>query len=127
MTGDLERKLLGLLGLGVRGRNVVVGVEQVRQAARKGRLALAVVAPDASPNSLKKVVPLLEAVGVRVVQGPGVAALGSVSGRESAAAIGITDAALARGVRQVLEQSGKAVAGPGAAGAPGEKGNRRTG
>ncbi len=96
--------MLGLLGLGLRARNAVVGVEQVRIAARKGRLALAVVAPDASPNSLKKLLPLLEATKVRVVQGPGAESLGSVAGRESTAAIGVSDAALARGIRKLLDE-----------------------
>src|SRR5688572_23400617 len=100
-----ERRVLGLLGLGMRARNVVVGVEQVRIAARKGRLVLAVVAPDASPNSLKKLLPLLKATGTRVVQGPGATALGGAAGRESTAAIGITDAALAKGIRKVFDGS----------------------
>jgi ribosomal protein L7Ae-like RNA K-turn-binding protein len=125
-----ERRVLGLIGLGIRARNAVVGVEQVRMAARKGRLALAVVAPDASPHSLKKLLPLLEATRVRVVQGPGAAALGSVAGRETTAAIGITDPALARGVRKVFEDEATStdVAGRRAAtGAPTQKGFRRTG
>jgi ribosomal protein L7Ae-like RNA K-turn-binding protein len=46
-----------LLGLGLRARGVIVGVEQVRDAAKQNRLVLALVATDASPNSLKKVVP----------------------------------------------------------------------
>ncbi len=99
-----ERRVLGLVGLGIRGRNAVVGVEQVRMAARKGRLALAIVAPDASPHSRKKLLPLLSAAGVRVVQGPGAAALGSVAGRESTAAIGVVDPALARGLRKVFDE-----------------------
>src|SRR5688500_2438806 len=82
-----ERRVLGLFGLGMRSRKVVACTEQVRIAARKGRLALAVVAPDASPNSLKKLLPLLQALRVRVVQGPGAEALGSVAGRQSSAAI----------------------------------------
>jgi ribosomal protein L7Ae-like RNA K-turn-binding protein len=98
-----ERRILGLIGLGVRARNAVVGVEQVRQAARRGRLRLAVVAPDASAHSRDKVMPLLAARRVRVIEGPGVAALGSAVGREATAAIGITDAALARGLRAVVE------------------------
>lgn len=104
MDAATERRVLGLLGLGLRARNAVVGVEQVRIAARKGRLAMAVVAPDASPNSLKKLLPLLEATRVRVVQGPGAVALGSVAGRESTAAIGVSDAALARGIRKLLDE-----------------------
>ena len=97
-----ERRVLGLVGLGIRARNVVVGTEQVRMAARKGRLALAIVAPDASPNSLKKLLPLLQALRVRVVQGPGAETLGSAVGRHSTAAIGVTDASLARGVRKLF-------------------------
>lgn len=99
-----ERRVLGLVGLGVRARNAVVGVEQVRIAARKGRLALAVVAPDASPHSLKKLLPLLKATGTRVVQGPGATPLGEAAGRTSTAAVGITDAALARGIRKVFDE-----------------------
>lgn len=99
-----ERRVLGLVGLGIRARNAVVGVEQVRMAARKKRLWLAIVAPDASPNSLKKLLPLLEAIGVRVVQGPGAVALGGAAGKNSTAAVGITDPALAKGLRKVFDE-----------------------
>ena len=103
MDPTTERRLLGLIGLGIRARNAVVGVEQVRMAARKGRLAMVFVAPDASPHSRKKLLPLLEASGVFVVQGPGAQALGSVAGRDSTAAIGILDRALASGLRKLLD------------------------
>lgn len=96
-----DRKLLGLIGLGVRGRGAVVGVEQVRMAAQKGTLALAVVAPDASAHSRKKVLPLLKAKGIFVVEGPLAAVLGAAVGRENAAAVGIVDRDLARGIRAV--------------------------
>lgn len=99
-----ERRLLGLVGLGVRGRNAVVGVQQVRLAARKGTLRCAIVAPDASVNSRKKVEPLLGALQVPVVRGPGAVALGGAVGRESTAVVGITDAALARGVLALVSE-----------------------
>jgi hypothetical protein len=84
-------------------------VEQVRVAARKGRLSLAVVAADASSHSRGKVLPLLEARRVKVVEVPSAAALGAAAGREAAAAVGILDAALARGIRAVsAPQSGAA-------------------
>lgn len=104
MNEVAQRRVLGLVGLGIRARNAVVGVEQVRIAAQKGKLALALVAPDASPNSRKKLLPLLAATRVRVIEGPSAAALGGVAGRETTAAIGIIDAALARGVRKVFEE-----------------------
>jgi len=99
----MERRLLGLVGLGVRARNAVVGVAQVRAAASRGRLRLAIVAPDASRHSRDKVVPLLRARHVRMIEGPGAAALGNAVGRETTAAVGILDAALARGVRALVD------------------------
>ena len=70
MEPALTRKLLGLIGLGVRGRGAIVGVQQVREAARRGKLQLAIAAPDASSNSLNKVLPLLRARGILVLAGP---------------------------------------------------------
>ena len=109
MDAASERKLLGLLGLGLRARTALVGVEQVRNAARRGKLVLAVVAPDASQNSRDKVIPLLKAKRVRVIGWPYVAALGAAVGRNATAAIGIVDRDLARGIREITDQ-GPAVA-----------------
>jgi len=104
-------RVLRLLGLGVRARGAVVGVEQVRTAAQRGLLALAVVAPDASRHSLDKVLPLLKAKRVTVVQGPGADELGRAVGRESTAAIGVTDRNLARGILEAAgSPSGRPVA-----------------
>jgi ribosomal protein L7Ae-like RNA K-turn-binding protein len=108
-----ERRLLGLLGLGVRSRGAILGVERVRDAAKRGRLAAAVVAPDASRHSRDKVMPLLAARKVPVVEGPNAAALGAAFGRDTAAVVGIVDPDLARGVTAlagVSEVAGRAPA-----------------
>jgi ribosomal protein L7Ae-like RNA K-turn-binding protein len=102
MDAATETKLLRLLGLGVRGRGATVGVERVREAAARGTLALVVVAPDASRHSLDKVLPLLAAKRVTVVEGPGAEVLGHAVGRQTTAAVGVTDANLARGIRELL-------------------------
>ncbi len=99
MEASLQRKLLGLIGLGLRGRGAIVGVQQVREAARRGKLYLAIAAPDASSNSLDKVLPLLRARGITVVTGPSATELGSVAGREATAVIGIVDKGLAKGIQ----------------------------
>ena len=78
MDAVQQRKLLGLIGLGVRGRGAIVGVQQVREAARRGKLHLAIAAPDASRNSLEKVLPLLHARGITVIAGPPAIELGSL-------------------------------------------------
>ena len=100
MDDAARGRVLRLLGLGVRARGAVVGVEQVRTAAQRGTLALAVVAPDASRHSLDKVLPLLKSRRVAVVQGPSAEELGRAVGRETTAAIGVTDRNLARGIQE---------------------------
>ena len=105
MDDATRNRLLRLLGLGVRGRGAVVGVEQVRDAAHRGTLVLAVIAPDASRHSLDKVRPLLRARRVPVVEGPGAEQLGHAVGRETTAVVGVTDPNLALGIQRMLGPS----------------------
>ena len=100
-----QRKLLGLLGLGVRGQGAVVGVQQVRDAAIRGKVAFAVIAPDASHHSLDKIVPLLKAKRVQFIEGPSAAELGAAVGRETTAVVGVVDYKLARGIRDIVAAS----------------------
>ncbi len=103
MTSDFaRRKVLGLVGLGLRGRLAIVGVQQVRDAAKRGRLKIALVASDASQNSLDKVESLLAARGVRIVPGFSGRELGEVAGRDSVAVIGVSDAGLANGIADAI-------------------------
>jgi ribosomal protein L7Ae-like RNA K-turn-binding protein len=108
MDDGIQRKLLGLVGLGVRARNAVVGVERVRDAARRNKLRIAIVAPDASRHSLDKVLPMLRARRITVIEGPSAAALGAAVGKETAAAVGIVDSDLAAGVRRLVGATGRA-------------------
>lgn len=105
MDAAASRKLLRLLGVGMNGRLVVIGVQLVRDAARRGKLELAVIAPDASRNSLDKVVPLLRAKSIRIIEGPSASELGAAVGRESTAAVGVVDRQLARGIRALVESA----------------------
>ncbi len=107
IDAELRRRLLGLAGLGVRARNAVVGVEMVRAAALSGTLKLALVAEDASRHSRDKVLRLLVAKGITIVDGFPAAELGAVAGREATAAIGIVDAPLAKGIRGALGSAGE--------------------
>lgn len=99
----LWRKLVGLIGLGVRSRGVVVGVDRVRDAAKTGKLAFAFVAPDVSQHSLDKVLPLLQARRVRYVEARSAVELGAAVGRETTAAVGVVDRQLAKGIRALVE------------------------
>lgn len=103
MDGAVVRQVLRLVGLGVRSRGAVVGVERVRDAARRGKLALALVATDASKHSLSKVVPLLAARRVRVVRTTHATELGRAVGREQTTVVGIVDQQLAQGIRELTD------------------------
>jgi ribosomal protein L7Ae-like RNA K-turn-binding protein len=103
MSPTVQAKLLRLIGLGVRGRGAVVGVENVREGAKRNKVAYAIVAMDASKHSLDKVVPLLNARRVRFVEVPSAAELGGAVGRETTAVVGIVDRQLAKGIRALVE------------------------
>ena len=103
MSATVQAKLLRLIGLGVRGRGAVIGVENVREGAKRNKVAYAIVAMDASKHSLDKVVPLLNARRVRFVEVPSAAELGGAVGRETTAVVGIVDRQLAKGIRALVE------------------------
>lgn len=111
MNEAARQRMLRLIGLGVRGRGAVVGVQQVREAAKKGDLAFAVIAPDASQNSLDKLLPLLRARGIRFADAGSAVELGVAVGRDSTAAVGIIDRELAKGIRAIVESDDSDPAG----------------
>ena len=90
--------LLGLLGLGQRGRLLVVGVDAVRQQVQAGAVRCVVIASDASPRAMEKVVRLAAAKAVPLVMGPGAAAIGAQLGKPPVMAVGVRDRALADGI-----------------------------
>ena len=90
--------LLGLLGLGYRGRLVVIGVEAVRKELQAGKCWCVVVAEDASPRAIDKVVRLASAKGVPILAGPRGGARGAPRGKPPGNAGGGSDRALANGM-----------------------------
>jgi ribosomal protein L7Ae-like RNA K-turn-binding protein len=94
-------RLLGLLGLGYRGRRVVVGVDAVRKELQAGKCWCVVLAEDASPRAVDKVVRLASAKGVPLLLGPCAAAIGAQLGKPPVMAVGVRDRALAGGMVQL--------------------------
>jgi ribosomal protein L7Ae-like RNA K-turn-binding protein len=83
---------------------VTVGVAGVRAGLARGAFACVVIAGDASPRTQDKVARSARARGVPVVVGPAAAALGAGLGRPAVQAVGVSDPALARGVRTLVEE-----------------------
>jgi ribosomal protein L7Ae-like RNA K-turn-binding protein len=95
---DGAERLLGLIGLGYRGRRVVVGVDAVRKELQAGKCWCVVVAEDASPRALEKVARLASAKSVPIIPGPCAAAIGAQVGKPPVMAVGVRDRALAGGM-----------------------------
>src|ERR671910_3546744 len=76
-----HERLLGLLGLGYRGGRVVVGVDAVRKQLQAGKCWCVVLAEDASPRAMEKVVRLASAKRVPVLAGPCAEAIGAQLGK----------------------------------------------
>lgn len=93
--------LLGLIGLGYRARSVVVGVDAVRKELQAGKCRCVVVAEDASPRAVDKVVRLAAAKGVPLLPGPSAALIGAQLGKPPVMAVGVRDRALAGGMVQL--------------------------
>jgi ribosomal protein L7Ae-like RNA K-turn-binding protein len=91
-------KITRLLGLGLRAGNVVIGVAGVRAGLQRGQLACVVIAQDVAQRTMDKVVRLAEAKKVPILRGPAALELGTALGKPPVQAVGVTDAALARGV-----------------------------
>lgn len=81
----------------------------MRENAKNGKLAFAVVASDASRNSLEKLLPLLRARRINFIEVPSAVDLGAAVGRDKTAAIGVLDRQLANGIRALTRTgSGRA-------------------
>lgn len=91
-------RVLGLVGLGLRGGRVVVGVEAVRAGLQRGDLRCVVMARDASPRAVEKVVRLARAREVACVWVAEAAVLGARLGRPPVMVVGVRDAKLAAGL-----------------------------
>ena len=96
--------VLGLLGLGVRAGHVVIGVDGVRRALQARQVRCVVVASDASPRAVEKVIRLAEAHGVPLVPGPDAAAIGRQLGRPPVMVAGVRDRALADGMGRLARE-----------------------
>lgn len=94
----MSTRITRLLGLGVRAGNVVIGVAGVRAGLQRGKLACVVLASDAGQRTMEKVARLADAKKIPLLRGPAAAELGIGLGRPPVQAVGVTDAALARGL-----------------------------
>ena len=94
----MSDRITRLLGLGLRAGNVVIGVAGVRAGLQRGKIVCVVLAADASERTIEKVARLADGKKVSVLRGPMARELGDGLGKPPVQAVGVTDAALARGL-----------------------------
>lgn len=105
-------RALNLLGLAARAGSLLPGTERVREAARSGKLLLALLARDASENSRGKLLPLLQARRIPFFIEFDRVQLGDAIGRSPVSAVGILDRELAQRLEQLVRGGAGPVGGP---------------
>ena len=124
---QVKDKVLGLLGLALRGSNLAPGELPVEEACRGKKARLVLVASNAAGNTARRTARLGESCGVPVVTLPWTKEeLGFRLGRSTCAVVALTDRGLAAQVAAYLAQEQPELAELAQALAPKKAGNGPT-
>ncbi len=99
-----QNKVLSLLGLAAKGRNLVSGEFQTLEAIRKGSAMLVIIAEDASDNTKKLFTDKSAFYHVPVAGYGTKVSLGHAIGKEQRSAVGVCDAGLADAIIKQLKE-----------------------
>ncbi len=97
-------KILSLIGLAVRGRNLVSGEFQTKAAVKNGSAMLVVIAQDASQNTKKLFHDKCASYHVPIYEYGTKEILGQAMGKEFRSSMAVCDAGLANAIRKKLEE-----------------------
>ena len=96
-------KVLALLGLAMRGRNLVSGEFQTENAIKDGSAMLVIVAEDASENTKKLFKDKCSFYHVPVFGYGTKAMLGRAIGKDLRSSLAVTDAGLAQAIQKAMQ------------------------
>ena len=108
MTGENKPrrdKVLSMLGLAARSRNVVSGGFATENAVKSGKAYLVIIAEDASDNTKKKFRNLCEFYEVPYYQYGEMEIVGHSMGKQDRTSLAVTDEGFANSIRKHLEDS----------------------
>lgn len=100
-----QNKVLSLLGLAMRGRNLVSGEFQTLEAIKTGSAMLVIIAEDASANTKKLFTDKCSFYEVPVYEYGTKVDLGRAIGKDMRSSVGVCDEGLADAVKKQLEES----------------------
>lgn len=98
-----QNKVLSLLGLAAKGRNLVSGEFQTENAVKDGSALLVVVAEDASGNTKKLFHDKCKFYEVPIMEYSTKTELGRTIGKDLRSSLAICDAGLANAVKKAVE------------------------
>jgi len=98
-----QNKILSLLGLAMRGRNLVSGEFQTIDAVKTGKAMLVIIAEDASPNTKKLFTNKCTYYEVPVFVYGTKEELGRAIGKDYRSSVGVCDLGLADSIIRQLE------------------------
>ncbi len=98
-----QNKVLSLLGLAMRGRNLVSGEFQTLEAVKNGSAMLVIIAEDASANTKKLFTNKCTFYEVPVYEFGTKDELGRAIGKDMRSSLGVSDAGLAEAIIKQLE------------------------
>lgn len=101
----MNDKILSLLGLAARGRNLVSGEFSTEKAVKEGKAALVIVSRDASCNTQKMFTNMCAFYKTPLYFYASGEALGRSIGKEMRASVAITNPGMAANIIKHLEES----------------------
>lgn len=99
-----NKKILSLLGLATRSRNLVSGEFMTERSVKDGTAKLVIVAEDASDNTKKEFCDMCAYYKVPIAILGTKEELGKSMGKEMRASLSITDQGFARSVNKLLQE-----------------------
>ena len=99
-----QNKVYSLLGIAMRGRNLVSGEFQTLEAVKKGSAMLVIIAEDASDNTQKLFSDKCSFYEVPVIRYGTKEGLGRAIGKDIRSSVGVCDAGLADAVIKQLDE-----------------------
>lgn len=97
----INKKILGLVGLAARARNISFGADSVELQIKKRKVKLIIVAEDASTRTKEKFIKLSEQHNVPIIIKGNIEELSKTIGKNNKAIIGIEDINLSNEIQKI--------------------------
>lgn len=102
-----QNRIFSLLGIAMRGRNLVSGETQTLEAVRKSSAGLVIIAEDASDNTVRLFTNKCQYYSIPVFRWGTKESLGHAIGKDLRSSVGVCDAGLADSLISLLMEQKK--------------------